>query len=111
MFIDNTAPLGVTWAYGNAGSVTTVFTAASNTNGIIIRTLVLAPGALAVSDTSAPSGYNDSSKRPIFYTDENISAVVIFPYPLLIASGNGLWVCAQSGASPGYIATWDAVST
>lgn len=111
MFIDNTTPLGVSFANGNAGTATNIFTAAGNTNGTVVRSITVGAGTLVVADTSAPSGYNDTSKRAVFWTDYVSGAQPFsFPYPFLVPAGNGLWVCAQSGASPGYSITWDAVS-
>jgi hypothetical protein len=113
MFIDNTAPLGTNWSYGNAGSVTAIFTPSQNTNGIIVRTMQIGASILVVADTSAPSGYNDTSHRVIFYTNTpSVNAYMypmIFPYPLLIPSGNGLWVCG-GGPGDGYAITWDPVT-
>lgn len=94
--------------------VQTLVAPAANTNGLILRTYSwqVVPGytqAGFYADTSAPSGYNDLSKRAIFMTVQAATSpggVFAAAPNLVISPGWGLYFAATATQGT-FSLTWD----
>lgn len=92
------------------GTVINLIPISQNTHGLIIRTLQVADAALVVADVTAPSGYGDTTVRPVMYTNGDTTFAISMPYPLAIPAGLGVWAAAAPDTSPGILLTWDVVT-
>ena|SRR5258708_31378900 len=98
----------------SATGVTTILAAASNTKGCWLRSAHVFMGASGLIelyvDTAAPTGTNDTTKRSIL-SAVGATGATIFPGPLWLPSGIGIFVATNASATGPYAAaTWDCAS-